>query len=152
MKQGKPLPPARSRRSSRQPLQKEQQIKEPAWSAIDGDLKKAWIRETNDNKEMVIAQFVAESKSIVPVTKNRNLHTVYLTESNDDDGYKSDFTANTQNSEGTFQFDVNSTVFDATADANSNGEILEGSQYDLNVNATAARKGKPSILRGKQRK
>ena len=40
IKQEKPLPPSRTCRSPRQPLQKEQQIKDPAQSAIDGDLKK----------------------------------------------------------------------------------------------------------------
>ena len=68
----------------------------------------------------------------------------------DSDGYESDFTAN---SEGTFQFNVNFTMFDTTADNNSNGEvIIEGS--DLNVNAAAATKkvGRPSILKGKVRK
>ena len=96
---------------------------------------------------MVIPQFGAESKSIVPVTKNWNLHTVYLTDLNDNYGYKSDFTANTQNSEGSFQCNANSTIFDATVDNNSNGEILEGS--NLNVNAAAAARKPRSILKGK---
>ena len=69
---------------------------------------------------------------------------------NDGDGYNSDFTANTQNSEGTFQCNANSTMFDAISDNNSSGGILEG--QGLNVNATVARKTKPSILRGQQKK
>ena len=39
------------------------------------------------------------------------------------DGYDSDFTANTQNSEGTYQFNANSSMFDATTDENSNGRF-----------------------------
>ena len=100
---------------------------------------------------MGIAQFVAEPKYIVPVTKNRQMYTVYMTDINDDNGYKSDFTANTQSSEGTYHFNVSSTVFDATGDANINGEILEGSQYDLNVNAAAATKRQRSILKGQRK-
>ena len=69
------------------------------------------------------------------------MHTVYAVDINDEEGYKSNFTVNTQNLEGTYRFNVNYTVFDATADANSNVEILEGSQYDLNVNAVAATRG-----------
>ena len=72
---------------------------------------------------MVIAQFVAESKSIVPVTKNQNLHTVYMTDFNNNGGCNSDFTANTQNSEGTYQFNTNSSMFDATTDDTSNGRF-----------------------------
>ena len=50
------------------------------------------------------------------------------------DGYESNFTAN---SEGTFQFNVNSAMFDTIADNNSNGEIdIEGS--NLNVNAATS--------------
>ena len=42
-------------------------------------------------------------------------------------------------------------MFDPITDGNNNEEIIEGS--NLNVNATAAaRKSKPSILRGKQKK
>ena len=100
------------------------QIKEPVWSKIAGDTKTAWIWESDGKKEMVIAQFVTESKSIVPVTKNRNLHTVYMTNFNDGDGYNSDFTVNTQNSERTFQFNTNSTMFDATTDDISREEFI----------------------------
>ena len=66
---------------------------------------------------------------------------VYMTDINNDDGYTFDFTANTQNLEGTYHLNANSTVFYATVDANVNGEILEESQYDLNVNTAAATKG-----------
>ena len=52
-------------------LHKDLQIKELAWSKLDGDTKKACIWESNSNKEMVVAQFVAESKSNPPITKNR---------------------------------------------------------------------------------
>ena len=57
--------------------------------------KLAWARETGDNKECVIAQFKE------PVTKNHQL-TAY--EATCSDGYDSDFTAKTQNSEGTYVF------------------------------------------------
>ena len=150
LKQGKPLPSARTCQSPREPLRKELQIKEPVWSKLAGDTKTTWIQESNDSKEMVISRFVAESKSIVPVTKNQNSHTVYLTDFNDYDGYRSNITANTQNLEGIFQFNTNSTMFDTTTNDNSNGEILEGS--DLNVNAAAIRKEIPSMLRGQQKK
>ena len=99
---------------------------------------------------MIIAQFVVESKSGIPVAKNHNLFTVYKMEfgDSDGDGYNSDFTAN---SKGTFQFNVNSAMVNTTVDNNSNGEIiLEGS--DLNVNAAAAKKQRPSILIGNRRK
>ena len=125
------------------------QIKDPEWSKLKGETKKVWIQEDNDNKKIIIAQFVAGSKSIVPVTKNRNLYTVFMSDFNDRDGYDSDFTANTQNSDGIFQFNVNSSLFDTTTNNNSNVEILEGS--NLNVNAAAAREGKPpNILQKKQ--
>ena len=103
----------------------------------------AWARESGDNKEKIIAQFKT------PVTKNRQL-TAY--EANRNDGYDSDFTANTQNSEGTFVFTAYNaeTEFDTSASVNSNGE-LEGSQPSegpsegLIVNAAATK----SILRNK---
>ena len=53
-------------------------------------------------------------------------------------------------SEGTYQFNVNSSLFDTTADDDSNGEsILEGD--DLNVNAAAAKKQHPSILKRRKK-
>lgn len=99
---------------------------------------------------MVIAQFIVEPRHIVPVTKNQQIHTVYMTVINDDDGYKSDCKANTHKSEGTYHYNANSTVFDTTGDANINREILEGNQYDLNDYAAAATNGKPSILKRQQ--
>ena len=144
MKQGKPRPPPRTRQ---EPLRQELQIKDPTWSELKLDIRQSWARESNDNKEMIIAQFVAESKSSVPASKNQNLQTVYRMKFDDKDEYESDFTAN---SEGTFQFNVNSAMFDTTADNNSNGEIvIEGS--NLNVKTAAAKKkiGRPSTLKGK---
>ena len=77
------------------------------------------------------------------------MQTVYKLEfeDGDGDGYYSDCTAN---SEGTYQFNVNSFMFDTTADDDSNGEsVLEGS--DLNVNAAAAKKQHPSILKRRKK-
>ena len=127
----------------------ELQIIDPTWSDLKLDTIHSWIKEFNDNKEKIIAQFVAESKSSTPVTKNRNLGTVYRMEFDDSGGYESDFITN---SVGRFQSNAKFTMFDTTANNNSNGEtILEGS--DLNVNAVAAtKKQRPSILKGKGRK
>ena len=77
------------------------------------------------------------------------IYTVDRLEFNDSDSYESDFTAN---SEGKFQFDANSAMFDTTADDSSNREIIEGT--DLNVNAAAvAKQQRPmSILKGRRRK
>ena len=70
-------------------------------------------------------------------------------EDGDGDGPYSDCTAN---SEGTYQFNVNSSVCNTTANDDSNGEsILEGS--DLNVYVAAAKKPRPtSILRNRKKK
>ena len=117
-------------------------IQNPTWSGLQGDLRKAWSNESNNNKEKIIAQFSANSKSTGPVTKNHQLRTVYKLEfgDGDGDGYYSDCTAN---AEGTYQFNVNSSLFDTTANDDSNGEsVLEG--RDLNVNAAAAKKQRPS--------
>ena len=85
---------------------------------------------------MVIAQFIAESKSGAPVTKNQNLRMVYRVKFDDSDGYESDFTTN---SKGKFQFNANFAMFNTTTNNDSNGEIiLKGS--NLNVNAAAATK------------
>ena len=68
----------------------------------------------------------------------------------DGEGYYSDCTAN---SEATYDFNVHSSVYDTTtADDDSNGEsVLKGSE--LNVNAAAARKARPtSILKQKRKK
>ena len=58
---------------------------------------------------MVITQFFGDPKSNVPVTKNQSLQTVDRMEFNDNEGYESDFTAN---SKDTFQFNVHSSMFD----------------------------------------
>ena len=145
MKQGKPRLTSRTRQ---EPLHKELQIKEPTWGGLEDDTRRAWACESNKNKDLIIAQFVAESK--VPITKNHNLRTAYKLEfvDSDGDGYYSDCTAN---SEGTWGLNVNSAMFDTTTDDNSNGEsVLEGS--NLTVNAAAAKKQRPSILKGSRRK
>ena len=82
------------------------------------ELRSALAREDDRNKGQVIAHFKE------PITKNRQL-TVY--EANCSDRYDSDFTANTQNSEGTFVFRAlqAETEFDTSASVHSNGE-LEG--------------------------
>ena len=147
MKQRKPRPPPQTRQES---LRKELQINDPAWSGLADDTKRARACEINKNKEMVIAQFVVESKPGIPVTKNQYLRMVYRVkfDNSKGDGYNSDFTAN---SEGIFQLNVNSAVFDTTADDNSNGEIIL-EESDLNINAAVAEKQRPSILKGNRRK
>ena len=79
------------------------------------------------------------------------MRTVYKLEFEDGDGdeYYSDCTVN---SEDTYQFNINSSMYDATTDDSSNEEsVLEGSE--LNVNVAAARKLRPtSILKGNRRK
>ena len=126
-------------------------IYNPTCGELELEHRKAWIRASDSNKEKIITQFSNNSKSAGLVTKNHQLRTdrrrVYKLEFEDDDGegYYSDCTAN---SEGTFQFNVHSSVYDTTADDDSNGEsVLEGSE--LNVNAAAAKKTRPSILKGK---
>ena len=108
------------------------------------------INKSNDKKETAIAQFVAKSKSGIPVTKHRNFCTVYRMEFEDSngDGYNSGFTANL---ESTFQCNANSAMFGTTADNNSNGEIIL-KRNDLNANAVATtKKQRPSILKGNRR-
>ena len=127
-------------------------IQNPTWGRLDPNLRKAWIRESDNNKKSIIIQFSGSSKFAAPATKNHQLRTVYRTEFEDKDSeaYYSDCTAN---SEGTYQFNVHSSVYDTTtADDGSNGEsILEGTE--LNVNAAAAKKARArSILIGKSRK
>ena len=107
-------------------------IHNPTWGGLEPDTRKAWIKESDSNKEKIIAQFSNNPKSAGPVTKNHQLRTdgrtVYKLEFEDDDGegYYSDCTAN---SEGTYQFNVHSSVYDTTtANDDNNGEIvLEGS-------------------------
>ena len=63
------------------------------------------------------------------------------------DGYYSDCT---EHFEGTFQFGINSAMFDTTANNNSNGEsVVEVS--NLNVSAAVVEKQRPSILNGNRR-
>ena len=59
------------------------------------------------------------------------------------DGYESDFTTNTQYSEGTFVFQVD-TEFNTSASVNSNGEIEGNLPNELTLNAATLLK---SILR-----
>ena len=142
LKKGRPRPPQRTRR---EPVCDELKIQNPTWSGLQGDLRITWSNETNNNKEKIIDQFSANSKSAGPVTKNHQLRTVYKLEfeNGDGDGYYSDCMVN---SEGTYQFNVNSSVFDTTVDDDSNGEsVLEGSE--LYVNAATAKKQRPSILK-----
>ena len=91
------------------------------------ELRSAWIREYDRNKERVIAQFKE------PITNNHQL-TAYEARSYSD-GYESDFTANTQISEGTFVFQAD-TEFDTSASVNSNGEIEGNPPSELTVNTT----------------
>jgi len=96
---------------------------------------------------LITKQLSGNSKAIVPVTKNHNLGKSYNAEIVDSDGYESDFT---HNSEGTFQFVVNSTIYDTTDNEDGEG-VSEGTK--LNVNAAAAStKPKKSVLkrRGKE--
>ena len=147
MEQGKPRPSPRTRR---EPLRQELRIKDPTWSGLKPDTRQSWARGSNDNKEKIIAQFIAESKSSAPVTKNQHLRTVYRMEFDDNDGYESDFTAN---SKGIFQFNVNSAMFDTTASDNSNGEIvIEGRYLNVNAAATTKKVGRPGILKRKGRR
>ena len=85
--------------------------------------------EKPENKEQVIAQFKE------PKTNNCQL-TAYEATQSYSDGYKSNFTNNKQNPEGTFVFQADTTEFDANASVNSNREI-EGTS-DLTVNAVAS--------------
>ena len=134
---GKPKPDGKLR--CRKPIRTDLQIKGPVWTDLSPDLKTAWARETGENKEKIIAQFKE------PVTKNRQL-TAY--EANRNDGYDSDFTANTQNSEGTFAFHAyNAKIeFDTSASVNSDGE-LEGVPANEPTNLIVNAAGTTSILR-----
>ena len=80
---------------------------------LSPEFKSAWARKKPEVKEKVIAQ-ISE-----PITKNRHL-TAYQSIF-PQDGYNSDYTANTQNSEGTFVFKAD--TFDTSTIANDNGEI-----------------------------
>ena len=147
MNQGKPRPPPITRQ---EPLCQELRIKDPTWSGLKPNTRQSWARESNNNKEKIIAQFVAEFKSSTPVTKNQYLRTVYRIKFDDNDWYESDFTAN---SESTFQFNVNSAMFDTTANNNSNEEIvIEGINLNVNVAVATKKIERLSILKGKGRR
>ena len=135
-------------RTRHESTRKELQIQNPGWSKLKKETKRAWIQEDDNKKEIIIAQFVADSKSGAPITKNRNLCTAYQIEFDDNVGYNSDFTAN---SEVTFKFKANSTMFNSTVNNDSNGErVLEGNK--LNVNAAAVTRKPRGILKGKGKK
>ena len=146
LKEGKPRPPPRSRR--REPPQEELKIKQPTWSKLNKETRDAWIRESNKNKDLIVEQFVGNCKAIVPATKNHNLCISYNAEFVDSEGYESNYT---NNSEGTFIFVANSTMYNTT-DNESNGENVSGGK-ELNVNAAASMIPKKSILKrnGKKR-
>ena len=72
-----------------------------------------------------------------PLTKSRPLSSYQSIVQDGRDGYDSDFTANTQNSDGTFVF-IADTEFNANASVNSNGE-MEGTPSELTVNAAASK-------------
>ena len=63
-------------KTHREPLRQELRIKKPTWSGLDDDTKKTRARESNGNKEKIIAPFMADPKCSAPVTKNRNLRTI----------------------------------------------------------------------------
>ena len=65
---GKPKPKLRLRRE-RKPSRPKLQIKAPLWTDLSPELRAAWAREQDKNKERVIAQFKE------PITKNRQLTT-----------------------------------------------------------------------------
>ena len=132
LQDGKPRPRPRLKRGMK-PSCPELQIKAPLQAEILLELRAAWAGEQDKNKERVIAQFKE------PITKNRQL-TAYQSNSYSHDDYESDFTANTQNSEGTFVFQAD-TEFNANTNVNSNRQI-EGTN-DLTVNAAVLK----SIIR-----
>ena len=54
MKEGRPHPP---QRTQREPARDELKIPNPTWGVLNRDLKKAWIKESDINKEKSIAHF-----------------------------------------------------------------------------------------------
>ena len=141
-----PRPPPRTRREL---SPKELQIRNPGWQKLKKETKRAWIQEDDNNKKIIISQFVVDSKSDAPIIKNQSLRIAYNIQSADNDIFDSDFTAS---SEGIFKCTANSAMFDSTTDDDSNGKsVLEGNK--LNVNAAAVpRKPKKRILKGKGKK
>ena len=90
MREGWPKPKPKLRRE-RQPIQPELQTKSQLWSNILPELRTAWVQETPENKEKVIAQFK------VQVVNNPQLTAFEADIRYNNGGYKSDFTANTHN-------------------------------------------------------
>ena len=82
-------------RQDRKPGRLELQTNGLVWTDMSSELRSAWVHEDDQNREHVIPQFKEQ------VTKNRQL-TAY--EAACSDRYDSDFTTNTQNSEGTYVF------------------------------------------------
>ena len=80
LKGGKPRPPPRTRR--REPPQEELKIKQPIWSKLKKETRDAWVRESDENKDLIVAQFAGNSKAVVPATKNHNTtfaqHTILI--------------------------------------------------------------------------
>ena len=89
------------------------------------------MQEDDKNKERAIAQFK------VPITKNCQL-TAYQGRPYSQNGYESDFIANTQNLEGTFVIQAD-TEFDTNVSFNSNGEIEYIPSSELTVNAASSK-------------
>ena len=77
---------------------------------------------------MVVVQFVTESKSDPLVTKNFQMRRVYAVDLIND-GYNTDYTANTQNLDRTYglpsEFNSNYAVYDATDNININERLLK---------------------------
>ena len=92
------------------------------------ELRTAWVRDTPENKEKVIAQFK------VLVVNNRQLTAYEADIRYDDGGHESDYTANTRNLENTYVFNAE-TEFYASANVNSNGEIEGNPSSELTVNS-----------------
>ena len=115
-------PPPRQR-NQRQPVREELKIKD-GWDEMTREHKREWQNATASVKEKILAQ--RQAKSSGPPTKNHQLPTgkrvVYrmvLADDEDDNGYFSDRTAN---SETTYDFNASSAlVYDATDNGNSDG-------------------------------
>ena len=52
LKEGTPRPPRRTRQEL---VHEELKIQNPTWAVLQGDFRKAWSNETDDNKEKIIA-------------------------------------------------------------------------------------------------
>ena len=133
LNEGKSRPQPRSRR--RPPPREDLKIQQPSWGECSAELRSAWIRENPDVKDKIVTQFrgsKSPTKAPVPILKRSS----YNVELADSDGYDSEAT---QNTEGTWQLNSNSVMYDTTDD-DTNGEgVLVGTE--LNVNAAAS--GRP---------